>query len=187
MSGNIKHSGSGPQVPVILSVHRAKADLVAQNYENLVIVTSKEGTAQEFFNKTIREYNVDGIYGFLSEFDYLMGDDAISEVVNAISNQYVGAVYSDSLLLADNYQPQMYPPFSAESYEGIVVNTPLFMVRSVLQQWNTELQTAYFYDYFKRIANRTLVAHIPKALIATKKHPVSIKEIQEVCLKPVEM
>lgn len=183
MPGSIQDTGSGLDIPVILLVHRASADLKKQDYENIIVINSADGTAPEFFQAALDEHKTNAVYGFLSEYDYLASEDAITRVLQYISNPYIGAVYSDSIIMAHNNIPQILPPFSKEVYDGVSINSPLFVPAQTIQPWDTSLQSAYFFDYFKKIGRQTLLAHIPHPIIATKYHPVNHDEVKGITNK----
>jgi len=181
MSGNTEHTTDKQDIPVILLVHRAKAGLIKQTYENLMIISSGEGSAAEFFQANIKEDKAEALYGFLSEHDYLATEDAIEKIAKLlIEDPYIGAVYCDGIIRAHNDTPQIFPPFSKESYTTCIINTPLFAQHNLLQEWDEELNSTYFYDYYKKLGATTLVGHIPEPLILTKYNPTSSEEIQKV-------
>jgi hypothetical protein len=183
MSGNPSSAGSSANIPVILLVHRASADLKQQTHENVIVINSADGTAPEFFQAALEKHKTNAIYGFLSEHDYLATEDAIEHVVRYISNPYIGGAYADNILMAHNNIPQVLPPFSKEVYQHVPINVPLFVPTQSLREWDTSLKSAYFFDYFKKIGHQTLLAHIPHPIIATKYHPTSNEEVSKIVQK----
>lgn len=186
MSGNPANTTSAPEVPVILFVHRQEVNLKQQTYGNIIIVNSADGSAPEFFQAGIEKHRMDGIYGFLSEYDYLTQEDSVQVIVDTLNNPYVGAVYTDNVLVAHNSIPQIFPAFSKNTLDFSVINVPLFLSSNLLRPWDTSLNTTYFYDYFKQLGMRTLLAHIPQPLVATQWHQISAEEINKVRQKYAE-
>ena len=180
MSRNSQHSGSGPEVPVILLVHRKVANLKKQTYKNIIIINSEDGTTAQFFQTGMEQHKVEGIYGFLSEYDYLAEEDAIEKVVGTLNNPFAAAIYTDSVIVAHNNIPQVFPPFCKHTYDFSIINTPLFVADNMLKTWDTTLQHAYFFDYFKQIGTKNMLKHIPEPLIATTYHEIPQEEIKKV-------
>tara|TARA_R110000803_G_scaffold41244_1_gene88723 strand:- start:5236 stop:5805 length:570 start_codon:yes stop_codon:yes gene_type:complete len=176
-------TGSGAKVPVILLVHRAKHDLIEQTYKPLFIVECKEDvSAPFFFNSAQKEYiEQKAIVGFLSEYDYLWSEDSVQKAVDTISNnKYFGAVYSDIVLMARSPVPQVMPAFSRDTYNNLPINVPMFSYSQMLKQWDTDLKTTYFFDMFKKLGDRTLLAHVPEPLFSSKYHMIETEELKTV-------
>jgi len=171
---------SDESIQVVLFIHRKSPDIIKQSYDQIAIVNSADGTAPEFFQAAMNQYKFEGIYGFLSEHDYLTSEDSIAKVVECIDNPYIGGVYSDSYLRSFALIPQIFPSFSRDAYLSSIINTPLFISSSVACPWNTKLKTAYFFDYFKRVGAQSLLAHIPQPLVITDYHSILQEEINEV-------
>lgn len=167
-------------VQVVLFVHRKTPLLVKQSYDKIIVVNSADGTAPEFFQAGLNQYNIDGIYGFLSEYDYLACETSIEKIIEAIGNPYFGAVYCDGYIKNYGLIPQIFPSFCKDTLKSAVINTPLFVGSGVVDEWDTKLETAYFFDYFKKLGRKTMLCQVPEPLIVTEYHTTSQDEINQV-------
>lgn len=169
------------KLPVILLVHRAKHDLIEQSYDDVFIIECGEDvSAPFFFNSAQKEYiNQKAFIGFLSKYDYLTTEDSVQKAVDAVhGNHYFGAVYSDTILLAHSPVPQVMPAFSRNTYNHLPVNVPMFSYSQLLEQWDTEVKTTYFFDMFKKLGGKTLLAHVPTPLFSSKYHMIETDELK---------
>ncbi len=180
MSRNPEHPDSGPNIPVILFVHRKDPGLVKQLYEHIIIINSDEGTAPQFFQSALENNKIEGLYGFLSEHDNFTTEESVTTIVDSMDNPYVGGVYSDNYMFARNFVPQILPAFSRDTLKSNIINTPLFISSKIAREWDTSLETAYFFDYFKKLGQTTVLAHIPEPLIVTINHHTSNEEINKI-------
>lgn len=185
MSRDISSEEDNKNIPVILCVMRPDAELeiIQQTHPTMMVIScaNKAASTPKFFNTVQREYgSKDIILGFLSEYDYLTDETSISRIVEVIANGVFGAVYGDFILLKDVFRiPQTTPSVNRKNSD-MIVNCPLFIKGSFMQEWNEELESAYFFDMFKKLSRSTLMYHLPNPIVSTIYHKVNGKEFEEV-------
>ena len=181
---DIPDTASSQRLPIILAVHRGQHNLIKQLYDPCFTIECSDAkmSAPAFFNMAQKPYvGQKCIMGFLSEYDYLTSPHSLDVVSSSLAyNAYFGAVYSDSLLRTDISIPIIMPVFNRKTYENMVVNTPLFIHSGALAEWDESLKDLYFFDMFKKLGEKTMLAHIPQPIISSMHHNIDNEEVTRV-------
>ena len=141
----------------------------------------KNSPTPEFFNEVIESQVKPGmVIGFLSEHDFLTSVDSISNVISYLQRTITGVVYTDSYLISNTKIPQIMPSFSRHVLYNLIINTPMFVTSELINKFDTNFSTMYFYDMFRLLGKKALLAQIPLPIISTNYHPINNNEIESI-------
>ena len=154
--------------------------LLKQNYK-VVRFNDNKTSPPVYFNQMIGLVTAD-IYVFLSKNDNFTHPKTITKIVEKLW-QYpkVKFCYTDNIFGGVR---QFFPAYTNNISETrMLINTPLFIKKEVLQPFNTRLHYLYNYDMLRKLSRQHLGLHIPLALCESDNKDIDLQKEMDIINK----
>lgn len=159
------------QHPKVIVLALGQQKLINQQYPDIEVRQKQVDNDIEWINEQLEDIEEDVIVGILSRQDRFIDENVVDTAIKQLlMHPLVGCTYSD-VIISDGVSAmhQFLQPFTVGLLAGgIIINSPLFIRGSVIQQNNIRAnpQTPNFYLFkmFLDICQKKLGIHIASPL-----------------------